>query len=249
MYDDADAAEARAAFQAAEDIVGHPLPGSVMKGGSLKKLRVDCIDLFYLHKWDFRTGVDEVMRGLDDLVRAGKIHYAAISDTPAWQIARMQTIADLRGWSPFVALQIAIVLASVSVVTRLNIMAYGAGVMGAGAAIYGVLAALHVGRPTCTVSSAYSRLTKNYDNNNDVIGLMSGKIPCGPYLKPQSFIGFVYKEKGVGYMCRISVPAEAGLFIGQISVGWKEQPSDVEVAQTIMTVSSGLLFGKRMNTD
>ena len=92
-------------------------------------------------------------------------------------------------------------------------------------------------------------LTKNYDNNNDVIGLMSGKIPCGPYLKPQSFIGFVYKEKGVGYMCRISVPAEAGLFIGQISVGWKEQPSDVEVAQTIMTVSSGLLFGKRMNTD
>ena len=92
-------------------------------------------------------------------------------------------------------------------------------------------------------------LTKNYDNNNDVIGLMSGKIPCSPYLKPQSFIGFVYKEKGVGYMCRISVPAEAGLFIGQISVGWKEQPSDVEVAQTIMTVSSGLLFGKRMNTD
>jgi aryl-alcohol dehydrogenase-like predicted oxidoreductase len=74
--------------------------------GSLRRLKADCIDLFYLHKWDFRTGVDEVMRGLDDLVRAGKIHYAAISDTPAWQVARMQTIADLRGWAPLVALQI-----------------------------------------------------------------------------------------------------------------------------------------------
>ncbi len=74
--------------------------------GSLRRLKTEAIDLFYLHKWDFRTGVDEVMRGLDDLVRAGKIHYAAISDTPAWQIARMQTIADLRGWAPLVALQI-----------------------------------------------------------------------------------------------------------------------------------------------
>ena len=74
--------------------------------GSLRRLNTDCIDLFYLHKWDFRTGVDEIMRGFDDLVRAGKILYVAISDTPAWQIARMQTIADLRGWSPLVALQI-----------------------------------------------------------------------------------------------------------------------------------------------
>jgi hypothetical protein len=92
-------------------------------------------------------------------------------------------------------------------------------------------------------------LTKNYDNNNDVIGLMSGKVPCGPYTRPQSFIGFVYKEKGVGYMCRISVPAEAGLFIGQISVGWKDEPSDIEVAHTIMTVASGLLYGRKMNND
>lgn len=85
-------------------------------------------------------------------------------------------------------------------------------------------------------------LTKNYDNNNDVISLMSGKIPCSPYLRPQSFIGFTYKEAGVNFMCRISVPAEPGLFIGQISVGWKEQPKDVERAQTILTVASGLLY-------
>lgn len=86
--------------------------------------------------------------------------------------------------------------------------------------------------------------SKNYDNNQDVIGLMSGKIPCSPYLKPQSLIGFVYKDYGVNYMCRISVPAEPGVFIGQISVGWKEKPDDVEAAQTAMVIASSLLFKK-----
>lgn len=86
--------------------------------------------------------------------------------------------------------------------------------------------------------------SKNYENNNDVIGLMSGKIPCSPYLKPQSLIGFVYKDYGVNYMCRISVPAEPGVFIGQISVGWKEKPDDVEEAQTAMMIASSLLFKK-----
>ncbi|WP_454848646.1 aldo/keto reductase [Rhizobium binxianense] len=73
---------------------------------SLKRLNTDYIDLLYLHAWDFTTPVEEVLRGLDDLVRAGKIVYAGISDTPAWQVSRMQAIADLRGWTPFVALQI-----------------------------------------------------------------------------------------------------------------------------------------------
>ena len=86
--------------------------------------------------------------------------------------------------------------------------------------------------------------SKNYDNNNDVISLMSGKIPCSPYLKPQSLIGFAYRENGVNYMCRISVPAEPGVFIGQISVGWKEQPTDVEAAQTALVIASALLFKK-----
>ena len=86
--------------------------------------------------------------------------------------------------------------------------------------------------------------SKNYDNNNDVISLMSGKIPCSPYLKPQSLIGFAYRENGVNYMCRISVPAEPGVFIGQISVGWKEQPTDVEAAQTALIIASSLLFKK-----
>jgi aryl-alcohol dehydrogenase-like predicted oxidoreductase len=73
---------------------------------SLKRLGTDYIDLLYLHIWDFRTPVEEIMRGFDDLARAGKIVYAGISDTPAWQISRMQAIADLRGWTPLVALQV-----------------------------------------------------------------------------------------------------------------------------------------------
>ena len=88
-------------------------------------------------------------------------------------------------------------------------------------------------------------LTKNHSNNEDVIGLMSGKIPCSPYLAPQSYIGFTYKNSGVTYMCRISVPADPGLFIGQISVGWKEQPQQVEIAQTVLVVASSLLFDKK----
>jgi hypothetical protein len=91
-------------------------------------------------------------------------------------------------------------------------------------------------------------LTKNYDNNNDVISMMSGKIPCQTYEKPQSLMGFVYVEKGTKWMCRISVPAEPGIFIGQISVGWTEVPADkqpIDTQQTVMTVASGLLYNKK----
>lgn len=88
-------------------------------------------------------------------------------------------------------------------------------------------------------------LTKNHSNNQDVIALMSGQIPCGVYLTPQSYIGFIYKDAGVQYMCRISVPAEPGLFIGQISIGWKETPANIESAQTVLTVASSLLFDKK----
>jgi aryl-alcohol dehydrogenase-like predicted oxidoreductase len=73
---------------------------------SLKRLKTDYIDLFWVHMWDFTTSPDEVMRGLDDMVCAGKIHYIGISDTPAWMVAKANTLAELRGWTSFVALQI-----------------------------------------------------------------------------------------------------------------------------------------------
>ena len=73
---------------------------------SLRRLGTDYIDRYYLHMWDFRTPGDEILRAFDDLVRAGKILYIGISDTPAWQIARMQMMAELRGWSQFCSLQV-----------------------------------------------------------------------------------------------------------------------------------------------
>ena len=72
---------------------------------SLRRLGTDYIDLFYLHMWDFTTPVDEILRGLDDLVRSGKIVYIGISDTPAWIAAYAQATAELRGWSRLIAYQ------------------------------------------------------------------------------------------------------------------------------------------------
>jgi aryl-alcohol dehydrogenase-like predicted oxidoreductase len=74
---------------------------------SLRRLGTDYIDLLYLHLWDGTTPVQEILRGLDDLVRSGKVLYIGISDTPSWQVSRMQAIAELRGWAPLIALQIA----------------------------------------------------------------------------------------------------------------------------------------------
>ncbi len=73
---------------------------------SLKRLGTDYIDLYWVHARDFLTPIDEVMRGLDDLVTQGKVLYVGVSDTPAWEVARANTLAELRGWSRFVGLQI-----------------------------------------------------------------------------------------------------------------------------------------------
>ena len=73
---------------------------------SLKRLKTDYIDLYWVHAWDFTTPEEEVLRALDDMIKAGKIFYIGISDTPAWIVSRMNAIAELRGWTQFVALQI-----------------------------------------------------------------------------------------------------------------------------------------------
>jgi aryl-alcohol dehydrogenase-like predicted oxidoreductase len=73
---------------------------------SLRRLKTDYIDLYWLHAWDFMTPIEEVIRALDDMVRSGKVLYIGISDTPAWQISRANMLAELRGWTPFVGLQV-----------------------------------------------------------------------------------------------------------------------------------------------
>jgi aryl-alcohol dehydrogenase-like predicted oxidoreductase len=73
---------------------------------SLRRLRTDYIDLYWLHVWDRFTPIEETMRALDDLVRAGKVRYIGFSDTPAWKVSQAQMMALFRGWAPLIAVQI-----------------------------------------------------------------------------------------------------------------------------------------------
>lgn len=74
--------------------------------GSLKRLNTDRIDLYWVHFQDGVTPIEEILRGLDDLVSSGKIVHAGLSNFPAWRVARAQTIAELRGWSPVSGIQV-----------------------------------------------------------------------------------------------------------------------------------------------
>jgi aryl-alcohol dehydrogenase-like predicted oxidoreductase len=73
---------------------------------SLKRLKTDRIDLYWVHMADGMTPIEEIMRGFDDLVRAGKILYAGLSNFPAWRVARAVTLAEWRGWAPIAGIQI-----------------------------------------------------------------------------------------------------------------------------------------------
>jgi aryl-alcohol dehydrogenase-like predicted oxidoreductase len=73
---------------------------------SLKRLQTDYIDLYWVHIWDYTTRTEEVMRALDDLVKQGKILYVGISDAPAWIVSQANMLSELKGWTPFTAIQV-----------------------------------------------------------------------------------------------------------------------------------------------
>jgi aryl-alcohol dehydrogenase-like predicted oxidoreductase len=73
---------------------------------SLRRLRTDYVDVLWVHLWDRHTPVEETMRALDDVVRAGKVLYVGVSDAPAWFVARANTLAEWRDWTPFSGLQV-----------------------------------------------------------------------------------------------------------------------------------------------
>jgi aryl-alcohol dehydrogenase-like predicted oxidoreductase len=73
---------------------------------SLRRLGTDYIDVYWVHMWDRATPIEETMRALDDAIRAGKVLYVGISDAPAWVVARANTLAEWRGWSPFIGIQV-----------------------------------------------------------------------------------------------------------------------------------------------
>ena len=83
--------------------------------------------------------------------------------------------------------------------------------------------------------------TSNVANNRDVVALMAGEIPCGHYKTAQSEIGLWYMEKGMTYGCRVSVPPEQGKFVGQITVGWREEPPDVDQYRVLLQIAATML--------
>jgi aryl-alcohol dehydrogenase-like predicted oxidoreductase len=97
---------------------------------SLRRLRTDYIDLYWLHNWDVHTPMDETMAALETLVQSGKVRYIGVSDTPAWKIAEANMIARFRGWSAFIGLQIEYSLLERSVEQELVPMAleFGLGI-------------------------------------------------------------------------------------------------------------------------
>jgi hypothetical protein len=83
--------------------------------------------------------------------------------------------------------------------------------------------------------------SQNSANNSDVVRLMTNEIPCGEYRYAQSEVGLWYLEKGVGYTCRVSVPPDSHRFVGQITVGWAQQPADIEQVKFMLEIASAML--------
>jgi hypothetical protein len=83
--------------------------------------------------------------------------------------------------------------------------------------------------------------SQNTTNNSDVVRLMTNEIPCSDYRYAQSEVGLWYLEKGVTYTCRVSVPPDSHRFVGQITVGWAEQPQDIQQVKFMLEIASAML--------
>lgn len=170
---------------------------------SLRRMKTDYIDLLWVHAWDDYTPMDETLRGLDDLVRSGKVHYIGVSDTPAWVVSAANTTAELRGWSSFVGLQIEYSLLQRTPERELLPMAnhYGLSVLGWAPLAAGVLAGKYTrggdndslraqgNEAHGRTSEASLEIARTVDAVADELGVSSAKVA----------IAWV-RSKGYGYI-------------------------------------------------
>jgi aryl-alcohol dehydrogenase-like predicted oxidoreductase len=141
---------------------------------SLRRLHTDRVDVLWLHAWDYLTPPEEIMRALDDQVRLGKVLYLGISDTPAWVVAQLQTLATERWWSPFVGLQIEYSLVQREVERELVPMARG---LGLGILAWGPLGAgVLSGKYATTAPPAEPRRLANVDPRRLAIATLVADI-------------------------------------------------------------------------
>lgn len=87
-------------------------------------------------------------------------------------------------------------------------------------------------------------LSANADNNADLLSLYGGSIPCGSYTRAQSIIGLWYIQQGASFLCRSSMPTTPGLFAGQLTVGWKTPPENINKVQDMMGIASNMMIRK-----
>lgn len=123
---------------------------------SLRRLKTDYIDIYWVHAWDWNTPFEEVMRSLEHVVASGKVRYLGISNTPAWKIAQSQMYAQIKGWVPFIGLQVEYSLLERSVEDELIPMAMEMGL--------GITAYSPLGRGI--LSGKYSNEAREKDQQN-----------------------------------------------------------------------------------
>jgi hypothetical protein len=87
-------------------------------------------------------------------------------------------------------------------------------------------------------------LSANQENNADLLSLYGGSIPCGNYTRAQSLVGFWYLQQGATFLCRSSMPTTAGLFAGQLTVGWKTPPENIHKVQDMMAIGANMMVKK-----
>jgi hypothetical protein len=87
-------------------------------------------------------------------------------------------------------------------------------------------------------------LSNNADNNADLISLYAGSIPCGSYNRAQSVIGLWYIQQGATFVCRSSMPTTPGQFAGQLTLGWKTPPENINKVQDMMGIASNMMIRK-----
>ena len=138
---------------------------------SLRRLKTDYIDLYWMHAWDRHTPIDETMRGLDDLVRSGKVRYVGFSDTPAWKVVEAQMLARQHGATPVTAIQVSYSLVERTVEGDLIPMAreFGLGVTPWSPLAGGVLSGKYTRENARTTADRGERVTSALTERNYAI--------------------------------------------------------------------------------
>jgi aryl-alcohol dehydrogenase-like predicted oxidoreductase len=145
---------------------------------SLRRLGTDYVDVLWLHMRDALTPIDEAVRALDDHVRLGKVLYVGISDSPAWLVAQANTLAELRGWSPFVAVQVPYSLAGRDPERELLPMAAA---LGLSVTAWGVLeAGVLTGKPAEERRWPEDEVSERTEQLVELIGEIAGDHGCTP---------------------------------------------------------------------